>query len=64
MVEACRAGNVNYIPGKLLKVDAAKKEAHVMLEGEKKDTVLPFDYLVGATGPKLLEGYCESRRAL
>mmetsp|Transcript_20424 Transcript_20424/g.37066 ORF Transcript_20424/g.37066 Transcript_20424/m.37066 type:complete len:500 (-) Transcript_20424:218-1717(-) len=53
MVEACRAGNVNYIPGKLLKVDAAKKEAHVMLEGEKKDTVLPFDYLVGATGPKL-----------
>lgn len=53
MTEACRAGKVNYVPCKLLKVDAAKKEAHVMMTGEKKETILPFDYLVGATGPKL-----------
>lgn len=53
MKEACKAGKVDYVAGKLLKVDAIKKEAHVMLEGDKKETIMPFDYLVGATGPKL-----------
>lgn len=53
MTEACKAGKVNYVPGKLMKVDAIKKEAHVLLHGETKETVIPFDYLVGATGPKL-----------
>jgi len=53
MTEACRAGKVNYVPGKVLKVDAIKKEVHVLLEGDKKETIMPFDYLVGATGPKL-----------
>lgn len=53
MTEACKAGNVNYIPGRLMKVDAVKKEARVLLDGDKKETIVPFDYLVGATGPKL-----------
>ena len=53
MTEACRAGNVNYVPGRLTRVDAIKKEIHVLLEGDTKETTMTYDYLVGATGPKL-----------
>ena len=53
MPEACKAGGVDYVPGKLTWVDAVKKEIHVKLEGESKETTMPYDYLVGATGPKL-----------
>lgn len=51
MTEACKAGQVDYVPGKLTRVDASKKVIHITVDG--KDTIMPYDYLVGATGPKL-----------
>jgi sulfide:quinone oxidoreductase len=53
MSEACRAGHVDYIPGRLMRVDAKKKEIHVLQSGETEEMTMPYDYLVGATGPRL-----------
>lgn len=51
MTEACKAGHVDYVPGTLTRVDAARKVIHLLVDG--KETIMPYDYLVGATGPKL-----------
>jgi sulfide:quinone oxidoreductase len=51
MIEACKAGHVDYVPGKLTLVDAAKKVIHLLVDG--KVTIMPYVYLVGATRPKL-----------
>jgi NADPH-dependent 2,4-dienoyl-CoA reductase/sulfur reductase-like enzyme len=52
MEEACKAGRVEYVPGKLVKVDAEALKAHVEYR-DGTTAVLDYDYLVGATGPKL-----------
>ncbi|EEC44060.1 predicted protein [Phaeodactylum tricornutum CCAP 1055/1] len=52
MEEACKAGRVEYVPGKLVKVDAEALKAHVDYR-YGTTAVLDYDYLVGATGPKL-----------
>jgi sulfide:quinone oxidoreductase len=52
MEKACKAGRVEYVPGMLVKVDAEALKAHVDYR-YGTTAVLDYDYLVGATGPKL-----------